>query len=42
MNNFSLMPFKKLERSSVQENFSFLKDLNPEVGFLINRTAYKN
>ena len=41
INNFSLMPFKKLELSSVHQNFSFLKDLNPEVGFLINRTAYK-
>ena len=41
INNFSLMPFKKLELSSVPQNFSFLKDLNPEVGFLINRTAYK-
>lgn len=41
INNFSVMPFKKLELSSVPQNFSFLKDLNPEVGFLINRTAYK-
>ena len=41
INNFSLMPFKKLELSSVHQNFSFLKDLNPEVGFMINRTAYK-